>query len=278
MAHGAHQPGGSVTRIFQVDAFTAEPFRGNPAGVVLLDGPRPEAWMQAVAMEMNLAETAFVEIDGDGPMPLRWFTPTVEVPLCGHATLATSHLLWEQGVLDPDEHAVFASAGGGLRAWRDGDGITLDFPAYAIDEQVEPPTAIRALVGDLRGAALIDDLAGDRTWLVELDSAEAVRAFRRADAVLLAERCGLVLTARSDDPGADFVSRCFFPAAGIPEDPVTGAAHCALAPYWAPRLGRTEFTGYQASARGGLVGMRLDGDRVHLHGQAVTVLAGELLV
>jgi PhzF family phenazine biosynthesis protein len=266
-----------VTRIFQADAFTAAPFRGNPAGVVLLDGPRPATWMQAVAMEMSLAETAFVELGASGTMPLRWFSPTVEIPLCGHATLATAHILWEQGVIDPAESAVFTSASGELRARRDGDGVTLDFPAYAIDEQAEPPAAIRNLAGGLRGAALIDDLAGDRGWLLELESAAAVRAFRSDDAVLLAERVGLIVTARGGEE-ADIVSRCFFPAAGIPEDPVTGAAHCALAPYWAPRLGRTELTGFQASARGGIVGMRLDGDRVHLHGQAVTVLAGELRV
>lgn len=267
-----------MTRVFQVDAFTGEPFRGNPAGVVLLDGPRPAVWMQAVAMEMSLAETAFVELAAPGPMPLRWFSPTVEIPLCGHATLATAHVLWEQGMLGTAEAALFATASGELRAHRDDDGIELDFPAYSLDERAEPPATIRALAGDVRHAALIDDLAGDRTWLLELASAADVRAFRRGDDVLVAERCGLVLTARSDDPRADIVSRCFFPAAGIPEDPVTGAAHCALAPYWAPRLGRTTLTGYQASARGGVVGMRLDGDRVHLRGQAVTTLRGELLV
>jgi predicted PhzF superfamily epimerase YddE/YHI9 len=271
-----------VTRVVQVDAFTAEGLQGNPAGVVLLDGPRTEAWMQAVAAEMNLAETAFVELRALGPLPLRWFSPTVEVPLCGHATLATAHLLWEQGVVSPDQPTVFASASGELRARREADGIELDFPAYLLDERAQPPASIRALVGGLRGAALIDDLAGDRTWLLELDSAEAVRAFRRDDDVLLAEPCGLVLTARSDGPGgnlgADIVSRCFFPAAGIPEDPVTGAAHCALAPYWAPRLGRTELVGLQASDRGGIVGMRLEGERVHLRGQAVTASARDLRV
>lgn len=267
-----------MTRVHQVDAFTAEGLRGNPAGVVLLDDPRAEEWMQAVAAEMDLAETAFVQLRAGGPLPLRWFSPTVEIPLCGHATLATVHLLWEQGVLPLGEDAVFASASGELRARRDQDHIELDFPAYALDERAEPPASIRGLVGGLRGAALIDDLAGDRTWLLELDSAEDVRAFRRDDDVLLAERCGLVLTARSDDAAVDIVSRCFFLAAGIPEDPVTGAAHCALAPYWAPRLGRTELVGHQASARGGRVGMRLDGDRVHLRGQAVTASARDLHV
>lgn len=270
-----------MTRIFQADAFTAAPFRGNPAGVVLLDDPRPPDWMQAVAMEMSLAETAFVELGAPGPMPLRWFSPTVEIPLCGHATLATAHILWEQGVIDPADPAVFTSASGELRARRDGDGVTLDFPVYALDESARPPVTILALAGGkVRASALIDDLAGDRGWLLELESAAAVRAFRSDDAVLLAERAGLIVTAQGGEGGeeADIVSRCFFPVAGIPEDPVTGAAHCALAPYWAPRLGRTELTGFQASARGGIVGMRLDGDRVHLHGQAVTVLAGELLV
>lgn len=264
-----------MTTLFTVDAFTAEPFRGNPAGVVMLEAPAQERWMQAVAAELRHSETAFWQPDGG----LRWFTPAVEVPLCGHATLATAHVLWETGTVRADEEAVFATRSGTLRARRDGEAIQLDLPAYAL-LPAEPPRALRDLLpGTVHAAVRVADLAGDDTWLVELESEAAVRATRApGEALLAAGADGLVVTARGDgEDGVDVVSRCFFPAAGIDEDPVTGAAHCALAPFWAPRLGRDELTGFQASPRGGRVGMRLAGDRVLLRGQAVTVLRGELL-
>lgn len=269
-----------MTALYQVNAFTAVPFAGNPAGVVLLDAPRPDDWMRHVSAELNLAETAFLRELPDGQRELRWFTPTVEVPLCGHATLATAHVLWETGAAAPEETLGFSTQSGEVSARRDGDAIVLDFPAYELHDEELPP-ALRDLVGaPVRGAVLLDDLAGDATWLVELRDEAAVRAYTADDRALLATGFGgLVLTARADAAtGTDIVSRCFFPGAGISEDPVTGAAHCALAPYWAPRLGRAELSGHQASARGGVVGMRLAGDRVELRGQAVTVFTGALRV
>ena len=268
-----------MTRLFQVDAFTATPFSGNPAAVVLLERWPEDEWLRRVSAEMNLAETAFVLPERDGARPLRWFTPTVEVPLCGHATLATAHALWESG-LEPDGAPLaFATRHSGqVTARRDGTHIVLDLPAYAVADKQPPDDVVALAGGAVRGAALVDDLAGDRTWLLELESEAAVRAFRADDSALLATGCGLVLTAAAapGPGGVDVVSRCFFPGAGISEDPVTGAAHCALAPYWAPRLGRDELLGYQASPRGGFVRMRLAGDRVELRGQAVTVFTGEL--
>lgn len=269
-----------MTPLYQVNAFTAVPFAGNPAGVVLLDGPREDEWMRRVSAELNLAETAFLRELPDGSRELRWFTPMVEVPLCGHATLATAHVLFQTGAAAPGEVLAFTTRSSGqVRARQDDGDIVLDFPAYPLRE--EPlPEAVRAMLPqEVRGAVFLDDLAGDATWLVELEDEDAVRTYEPDLRGLVAAGCGLVVTARAGrEARADVVSRCFFPAAGIPEDPVTGAAHCALAPYWAPRLVRTQLTGYQASARGGLVRMRLEGDRVELRGQAVTVFQAGLLV
>ncbi|HET9016745.1 MAG TPA: PhzF family phenazine biosynthesis protein [Thermomicrobiaceae bacterium] len=259
--------------VIQVDAFTDRPFRGNPAAVCVLPGPADPGWMQDVAREMNLSETAFLYREGDG-FRLRWFTPSVEVALCGHATLASAHVLWSEGHLPSAEPARFSTLSGPLAAERRGDWIELDFPRAAAAETDAPPEIVTAL-----GAPAVWIGADpDRRYLVELDSAATVRDlepdFARMASV---PNHGVIVTARADAPGVDFVSRFFAPNIGIDEDPVTGSAHCALAPYWAERLGRTELTGHQVSARGGVVRVALAGERVKLQGQAVTVLRGELV-
>ena len=260
-------------RIYQVDSFTDEPFKGNPAGVCILEQEANEAWMQDIASEMNLSETAFVRQRADGDYDLRWFTPAVEVELCGHATLATAHILWETGMLPPDEQARFHTASGLLTADRKGDLIELDFPANP-SEAIEPPDGLLDALGV--AATFVGQTRFD--YLVEVKDANAVRdtAPDLRGIKHLGVR-GVMITARSDDGGSDFVSRFFAPGAGVDEDPVTGSAHCALAPYWAKKLGRDAVVGYQASARGGVVRCRVAGDRVLLSGHAVTVLRGEIL-
>ena len=258
--------------IVTVDAFTSRPFAGNPAAVCVLDGPRDEQWMRDVASEMNLSETAFLHPRDDG-WALRWFTPAVEVDLCGHATLASAHVLWQDGLLPRDAQARFHTRSGLLTAARDGDWITLDFPAKP--EQAAPaPEGLEQALGSrivYAGRSLFD-------WLVELESEEAVRALT-PDLSMLArvQARGVIVTAAGNGGEHDFVSRFFAPQVGVPEDPVTGSAHCVLAPFWAARLGRDVLTGFQASRRGGVVKVRVAGDRVLLGGQAVTVMRGELL-
>jgi PhzF family phenazine biosynthesis protein len=255
-----------------VDAFVTGLFTGNPAAVCVLERPAKPEWMRLVAREMNLSETAFL-YPIKGGYHLRWFTPAVEVDLCGHATLASSHVLWETGRLRPDETARFKTLSGWLSASRAGDEIELNFPARVPRPTKAPAGLAKALGARPRFVGLArDDL------FVELESDEAVRRLAPDFGALkrLGPR-GAIVTARSDDKAYDFVSRFFAPGAGIDEDPVTGAAHCALSPYWTEKLGRTELVGYQASARGGRVRVRLEGDRVRLAGRAVTMLRGELL-
>lgn len=258
--------------IVQVDAFADKPFAGNPAAVCVLPAPRDEAWMQNVAREMNLSETAFLVRQADG-FHLRWFTPAVEVALCGHATLASAHVLWECGHLKAGEQARFHTLSGLLTANRQGDWIEMDFPVKADEPADAPPRMSEALGTGLRyvGRNKFD-------YIVEVDSESTLRSLK-PNFSLLAELPvrGVIVTARAETSGFDFISRFFAPAAGVNEDPVTGSAHCCLAPYWAQRLGRTELLAYQASARGGVVRVRVMGDRVILGGQAVTVLRGELL-
>lgn len=263
----------SQTQAFtQVNAFTDRPFAGNPAAVCLLPTARDAEWMQLVAREMNLAETAFLVRDGRD-FRLRWFTPTVEVDLCGHATLASAHALWEGGHLAPGETGRFQTRSGLLTAERRDGLIWLDFPST-------PPTPAEA-PANLRDGLGVSFRYVGRTpfdYLVELDGEAAVRALAPDLAALgrLPVR-GVIVTGQAESPGQDFVSRFFAPAAGVPEDPVTGSAHCALAPYWAAKLGRSTLVGYQASQRGGIVRLQVTGDRVQLGGHAVTVMRGELL-
>ncbi|MFI5052870.1 MAG: PhzF family phenazine biosynthesis protein [Acidimicrobiia bacterium] len=262
--------------LFQVDAFTAESFRGNPAAVCLLDDTADGAWMQSVATEMNLSETAFVAPAPDGDSyTLRWFTPKVEVDLCGHATLATAHTLWESYRLDPEEEARFHTASGELTCTVDADEtIWMDFPAL-VSAEIDEPAGLAAALG----VTPVRVARNHHQYLVELASVDEVRQLRPDLARIAAiETRAVVVTALAKDgDGCDFVSRCFAPRVGIDEDPVTGSAHCALGPWWAARRGRTRLVGYQASARGGVVQVEVQGERVRLGGHAVTVLRGELV-
>ncbi|MGA4877025.1 PhzF family phenazine biosynthesis protein [Streptomyces lydicamycinicus] len=261
-------------RAFIVDAFTDRPFAGNPAGVCLLDQPADAAWMQRVAAEFNLSETAFVHRTAENTYGLRWFTPTVEVDLCGHATLATAHVLHTTRSATPDAPLHFTTLSGALTARQHSQGaISLDFPADAPTATPVPPLLAEALGAEPQwtGRARHD-------LLVELQDAATVRDLT-PDIAALADFSGravIVTASAPNDTDHDFVSRVFAPAAGIPEDPVTGAAHCVLAPHWAERLGRTALNGRQLSPRGGRVGVDLRDDRVTLLGHAVTVFTGEL--
>jgi PhzF family phenazine biosynthesis protein len=258
--------------IIQVDAFTDRAFAGNPAAVCLLDGPRDERWMQNVAREMNVSETAFLSLRSDG-YDLRWFTPEAEVDLCGHATLASAHVLWEEEILDKQETARFHTRSGLLAATRKDGWIVMDFPAEPQKPALAPPALTSAL-----GATPVYLGKNRFDYLVELESEEALRNLRPDLALLktLPVR-GMIVTSPSDSKDYDFVSRFFAPSVGINEDPVTGSAHCCLGPYWQKRLKKDSFTAYQASARGGIIRVSVQGDRVMLGGQAVTVLRGELL-
>lgn len=251
-----------------VDAFTDRPFAGNPAAVLVLDGPADETWMQLVAREFNLAETAFTYNEGPS-WRLRWFTPTVEVDACGHATVATARVLLDRGWAEGT--VAFDTRSGRLACWADGNRITMDWPADPCDQPVDSERVSHALGAPVRSAG-----AGRQFVLAEVEDAAAVRRVAPdLSAVAKLGSTGLIVTAAGDGEAA-VVSRMFAPQAGIPEDPVTGSAHCCLAPWWADRVG-TEFVAEQLSRRGGRVDVRLAGDRVELRGHAVTVATGELL-
>lgn len=254
-----------------IDAFTGDPFAGNPAAVTLLDTPKPDLWMQAVAREMNQAETAFLLRRGD-EFGLRWFTPTVEMDLCGHATLASGHFLWQERHLQDTQPAVFHTRSGVLTATRSGEWITLDFPATPPTPCDAPPHLLESL-----GLERAEVFRSKFDFMVVLDDPATLRAIS-PDLRLLStiSARGVIVTCPSDRADADFLSRFFAPQSGVDEDPVTGSAHCALAPYWAQRQSRRSLTGYQASARGGVVRVEHAGDRVKLSGKAVTILRGEL--
>lgn len=259
--------------LFQVDAFTNTPFAGNPAAVCLLAEPRDDAWMQNVAQEMNLAETAFVSGQGN-EFDLRWFTPAVEVDLCGHATLASAHVLWETGRVEPQETIGFQTRSGLLTARRTEDWIELDFPATPAEPCEE--------WGDLADALGMTPVSVGRSpfdYLVEVDSEATVRRlapdFARLKALPVR---GVIVTSRADSTEYDIISRFFAPAVGIDEDPVTGSAHCCLAPFWCSRLHTNRLMAYQASSRGGTLRLEIQGERVKLSGQAVTILSGEIAV
>lgn len=264
--------------ILQVDAFTAEPFRGNPAAVCPpSDVSLSEEEMQEIAREMDLSETAFLQQRSDEAYDLRWFTPAQEVDLCGHATLASAHVLWTEEYADPDASLAFHTRSGTLTARQDNGWIKMDFPAEPV-ATCSAPKALEEALG------ITPSFVGKNRmdYLVLLESEEAVQGLepdlRQLKAI---ETRGVIATAPAEDPeasGYDFISRFFAPRVGVPEDPVTGSAHCALAPFWAERLGRPALVGYQASARGGLVRTETRGKRVMLAGQAVTVLRGSLLI
>jgi PhzF family phenazine biosynthesis protein len=258
--------------ITQVDAFTNTPFAGNPAAVCVLPEERDERWMQSVAGEMNLSETAFLLRQDDG-FNLRWFTPLVEVDLCGHATLASSHVLWEAGILQPEQQARFFTRSGLLTAERQGNWIELNFPATPVEATDAPSGLLQAL-----GVSATYVGKNRFDYLIEVASEDILRGMHPDYARLLTLSArGVMVTSRASTAGYDFVSRFFAPAVGINEDPVTGSAHCSLAPYWSAKLDKETLMAYQASARGGIIRTRVDGDRVRLAGQAVTVLRGELV-
>lgn len=255
-----------------VDAFTDKPFHGNPAAVMLLPVEKSEIWYQQVAREFQLSDTAFLAKKENG-FALRWFTPSIEVALCGHATLASAHALWEQGVLKPDQIARFWTKSGELTAKRKEEWIELDFPAKK-QEPVEAPAGLQLALG-----ATPTYIAKNQfDYLVELESESQLRDLQPNFHLLrnLPVR-GVIVTARAQTAGFDFVSRFFAPGSGVDEDPVTGSAHCCLGPYWGEKLGKKSFVAYQASARGGTVRVELRGERVALVGQAVTVMRGELI-
>ena len=255
--------------MFQVDAFANRQFGGNPAAVVVLDTYPPDATMLAIAAENNLAETAFLIPAGE-EYRLRWFTPVLEVPLCGHATLASAAVVMER-LQTGRKQIVFHSLSGPLPVRRTPDGYAMDFPARPSE-----PLKTASQVGDALGACPDEVLVNAFNYMAVFDSEEKVRALAPdMAAIARLDRPGTIVTAPGDAP-YDFVSRYFAPAKGIPEDPVTGAAHCMLTPYWAKRLGRTSFTAYQASRRGGKVRCRLSGDRVELEGGCVFFFEGEI--
>jgi PhzF family phenazine biosynthesis protein len=258
--------------LYQVDAFTKQAFKGNPAAVCIMSEEADAGWMQLVAREMNLSETAFLRPHGEG-FGLRWFTPAVEVDLCGHATLASAHVLWETGRLAPAAPARFTTRSGLLTARQVEGWIELDFPAKR-ETAAEAPAGLAGALGvapEYVGRNQFD-------YLLEVCSEAALRGlrpdFRRLGEL---EARGIIVTCRAEQPPYDFLARFFAPASGIDEDPVTGSAYCCLGPYWQARLGKASFLAYQASARGGVVGVEVKGDRVLLRGQAVTVLRGELV-
>lgn len=257
--------------IYQVDAFTSDIFHGNPAAVCLLEKEMPDSWLQAVAAEMNLSETAFL-LRGDEDYQLRWFTPQVEVDLCGHATLASAHVLFSTGRAAVGQEVRFHTRSGILSAVENDGWITLNFPSRPVRTVAEPEGLKEALGLLPRYIGMGEDL------LVEVSSERLVREctpdFARLKQIPVR---GVILTARADTDGVDFVSRFFGPQVGINEDPVTGSAHTSLAPYWSEKLGKTDFTAWQISARGGVLKVSLLGDRVAISGQAVMVMQGELL-
>lgn len=256
-----------------IDAFASQPFTGNPAAVVLLDHLRPDAWLQSVAMEMHQSETAFLLPEKDG-YSLRWFTPMDEMDLCGHATMASAHYLYEEDLLAANAIAHFRTRSGLLTAERLADGqIAVEFPSLDF-APMRPPAGLDVMLGVtpkevLRSTYDIICVLHSEDEVINL--APDMAAIARLDAR------GLVVTAVSNRKDRDFVSRCFYPGTGVPEDPVTGSAHCALAPYWRDALGEEDFTAFQASPRGGVVRCELEGDRVRLIGRAITTVRGTLL-
>lgn len=259
-------------RIYQVDSFTDKPFAGNPAGVCILDKPADESWMQNIAMEMNLSETSFLWPLESG-YSLRWFTPELEVDLCGHATLAAAHILWEKGFLNKDEKAKFYTKSGLLTCKKDNEFIEMNFPSEP-EVKVDIPEY-------LAEALNINPLYVGKNrfdYLVQIESEEGLRKLKPNFNLLEKIDCrGIIVTSSSKTDKYDFVSRFFAPKAGINEDPVTGSAHCCLVPFWHKITGKTEFNAYQASKRGGEISLKLVDNRVMLKGKAITVIEGAIL-
>ncbi|MBE7383271.1 MAG: PhzF family phenazine biosynthesis protein [Leptolyngbya sp. SIO1E4] len=263
--------------ILQVDAFTDSPFGGNPAAVCVLPAATHADWMQAIAAEMNLSETAFLYPVEEG-YHLRWFTPAAEVDLCGHATLASAHVLWSEGYLSATQTARFQTQSGLLTATQAEGWITLNFPARPVTAIAATPELLKSLRGLQPSYTGCSGDSADANFLVELASEAYVRSLQPDFGMMRTLPVqGVIVTAPADDPKFDFVSRYFAPAIGINEDPVTGAAHCSLTPYWQAKLGKSDLMAQQVSARGGILKVQFQGERVLISGQAVTVLKGLLL-
>jgi len=260
--------------IYQVDAFTSEPFKGNPAGVCILENDMPEEWMQNVAMEMNLSETAFI-VPEKNFFRIRFFSPEAEIPLCGHATLSSSHIIYEQGIVEAGKEIIFMSKVGELIIRKSGSWITMNFPAYGLNK-IEMPDILTDMLG-IRPAEVYR--TGHGWTLVLLNSESEVKGLKPDFKMMKNSDFGdMIVTAPSSDKTFDFCVRCFAPALGIDEDPVTGSAHCALVPFWHGQTGRTEFVSHQVSKRGGILKVSLKGDRVEVSGEARTIIKGQLFV
>ncbi|MBK8981098.1 MAG: PhzF family phenazine biosynthesis protein [Ignavibacteria bacterium] len=263
-----------MIKIFTVDAFTDTPFTGNPAAVCIPDHEISDSLMQKIAFEMNLSETAFLTKRKDG-FGLRWFTPKAEVELCGHATLASAHILWQENIIQGSQEAVFYTVYKGiLKAAKNGHEIMLNFPVNIPSSSDGNEILSKAL-----NVNPINVLVTDNHYLIELNSETELRKVNPDFSLLKSlPKYGTILTCRSDDPEFDFVSRFFAPAKGVDEDPVTGSAHCVLAPYWSDKLGKNKMNAFQASERGGKLTVEISGDRVLISGSAVTVTKGELFL
>ena len=261
-------------RIFQVDAFSDVEFKGNPAAVCILERKYDDATMQNIAMEMNLSETAFVRLLSENEFDLRWFTPEVEIDLCGHATLASAHILWQQGMVLEDQTIYFYTLSGRLTAKKIGDMIELDFPAGSLNESSGDEILVQAF--SKQPLNIYED---DKVYVLEFLTEDEITSLAPDFTILKHARRGhIIATSPSSSKEYDFVSRFFGPALGVNEDPVTGSAHCYLAPLWAKRLSKDEVVGFQASKRTGIISCKLSGDRVLLRGMAKTILMGTLLI
>jgi PhzF family phenazine biosynthesis protein len=260
--------------IYQVDAFTSEPFKGNPAAVCILENEMPESWMQNIAAEMNLSETSFVMPRMKEPI-IRFFTPSAEIPLCGHATLSTGHIFFETGIASKNEEIIFSSKAGKLIVRSSGSWIVMNFPSYKCEAFPVPEG-----ISDILGIVPTELYNTGHGWkLALLNDEKSVRSMKPDFDILMESGYGdLIVTAPSDDKNFDFCVRCFAPALGINEDPVTGSAHCALAPFWKEKTGKTRMVSHQVSERGGILKVDVIGDRVEVSGQATTILKGALLV
>lgn len=260
--------------IYQVDAFTTEPFKGNPAGVCILDSEPSEKWMQNIAMEMNLSETAFI-FPGKDCRNIRFFSPESEVPLCGHATLSASYILYETGIIPGNETFKLSSKAGELVIKKQGDWITMNFPKYEITKIPVDPDFEKVV-----GINPVELYKAGFGWILALLKNETeVRTLNPDFPNMKHSAYGdLIVTAPSDDPAFDFCVRCFAPALGINEDPVTGSAHCALVPFWNMKTGKKDFRSHQVSIRSGVLRVSLKGERVEISGQALTIMKGELFV
>ncbi len=261
-----------VKTIFQVDAFTDQPFKGNPAGVMIVDENFPTEMMQNLSMEMNLSETAFV-IPHENNFRIRYFTPTNEVPLCGHATLSAAHILYETGLKNKDETISFEARGGKLSVSKQGDYISMNFPVYSL-ERIEIHPDFRSIIG----FQPVEMYKSMYDWIIAVASSEkeitdSTPDFGKMKATGLGH---LIITARGEQPDRDFVVRCFAPSLGIDEDPVTGSAHCALTPLWHEKTGKTSFDSLQVSKRSGRLKVSLSDERVIIRGKALTVFQAEL--